>query len=130
MLRGITYLLFFFCFQVHAQSNLQPPGATNESCMDVVKNYLSSTDYGSSEALDKIRSACIEVESRCVQIVGDSLSSSERRDANAFLPLVRRCAGRGKADCLNSVFDSTPSFDRSTVAQASNLMKKCEASRQ
>lgn len=108
---------------------LAPSSGEADSCMDVVRSFLSSSDYNSPEKVDRIRSSCIEVDTRCVQIVGESLSSHERRDAERFLPLVRRCTGRGKADCYSSILDSVPSFDRGSAAQASELLAKCEAPR-
>ncbi len=116
-----------FGFSSPAQTVLYPPGSTSASCIEVVKGYLSSSEYNSPEGLEAIRNGCLEADTRCVQLVGDSLSSHERREAEQFLPLVRGCSGRGKADCYSSILDSVPSFDRGTAAQAATLLKKCEA---
>lgn len=118
---------FLIAFSIFAQAQQNPPGSTPpSSCIDLVKSYLSSSEYNSDESNAKILSACIDVDARCVQLVGDSLNSGERSEAANFLPLVKNCTGRGKADCYSAILETTPSFDRSTAAQASNLMKKCE----
>ncbi len=124
-----VFLLSVFGLGAFAQTIINPPGSVPESCIETVKGYLSSSEYNSTEGVEQIRNACIEVDTRCVQLVGDSLSSHERREAEQFLPLVRSCSGRGKADCYSSILDSVPSFDRGTAAQAANLLKKCEASK-
>ncbi len=125
MFHGLIALLLITGFYVKAQA--QTPA---ESCLDTVKSFLSSSEYNGEENIERIRSACLGVETRCVQLVGESLSSSERREAATFLPLVKSCAGTGKADCYNSILETTPSFDRSSATQAASLLKKCETSRQ
>lgn len=128
MIRGLSALLLIFCFcsQLQAQGfyPFQPPAP--ETCIEVVKSFLSSSEYNGAENIDRIRGACLNVETRCVQLVGDSLSSSERREAATFLPVVRGCVGQGKADCYSDILATIPSFDRSTAAQAKELLKKCE----
>ena len=106
-----------------AQAPFVPPP---ENCVEVVKSYLSSSEYNGTEAEDRILNACKDVDTKCVRALGDSLSSSERSEAAQFLPLVRMCAGKGKGDCYLQILDRTPSFDRSTAAQAQKVLKKCE----
>lgn len=109
-----------------AATDVSDTSVGTESCVGLVKDYLRSSEYNSSEAMDQILQACKDADTKCIRQIGDSLSSGERSEANKFLPLVKGCKGKGKGDCYQAILEGTPSFDRASADQAQKLLKKCE----
>lgn len=95
-------------------------------CVAQVKFFLRSDEYVTDGQNAEIVSACRDTEAHCVREVGDSLSSYERAKASAFLPLVRRCHGKGMGQCFKALADRTSSYDRNDVDEVGRLLAKCE----
>ncbi len=119
-------ILIFIGLHAHAATESSGTIVNSESCVGLVKDYLRSSEYNSSEAMDQILQACKDADTKCIRQIGDSLSSGDRSEAAKFLPLVRGCKGKGKGDCYQAILDRTPSFDRASADQAEKLLKKCE----
>src|SRR5688572_6557739 len=78
---------------------------TSHNCVNLVKSYLSSSEFNSDESNDQINKACVNADTVCVREVGESLRSGERSEAAKFFPLVRACQGTGKGACYRGVLE-------------------------
>jgi hypothetical protein len=95
-------------------------------CFESAQHFMRSGDYSGAKNESEILGACRDVNSECVEEVGNSYHPADSFNRADFLKLIKACRGRGMGQCFRAQRERVASYDRREAGQILDLLKKCE----